>query len=257
MAKQKNESEINIGGIPLSVKPVVESFVKEVISALGDRLEALELTGSILTKDFSPSISDINSVVVLQEIDLSLLDGLATLGRRYRKKKVRAPLIMTREYIDRSLDVFPIEFLDMKLLHKVVYGSDVLSDLSVDKAMLRIQCEKDLKARLINLRQGYIVAIGLKNALAKLILDAYAGFFPIFRAMAYIKEDVEIPPIAKDDVLNEIERVYSTNMSCFREIMMIRVQKKLKMGSDTVSRLFQEVYLAVDKLAGEVDEIQL
>ncbi|HAV43580.1 TPA: hypothetical protein DCX15_06170 [bacterium] len=54
-------------------------------------------------------------------MDLGFLKLIATLGKKYSRNKVAAPLIMTPRYIERSLDVFPIEFLNLKLIHTAVF----------------------------------------------------------------------------------------------------------------------------------------
>ncbi len=257
MATDNNRKNSEIGGVPPLVRPVVENFIRDIVTELGANLGSMALTGSVLTKDFIPQSSDINSVVVLKEMDFKVLDGLSVLGRKYRKKRIRAPLLMTPEYISRSLDVFPVEFLDIKVLHRTIYGPDIFSDLKVERPMLRVQCERDLKSRLINLRQGYIKSVGLRSVLLKLILDAYSGFFPLFRAIIYVVQDLDIPPIAKNEVLDTVESTYGVDMSCFRQVMELRLKKRPKLGPDEISRLFQEVYLAIERLAIKLDEIRL
>ena len=93
-------------------------------------------------------------------MDLDFLDLLAPLGKKYGKKQIAAPLIMTPKYIDESSDVFPMEFLNIKLLHYPVFGNDIFKNLEISASYLRRQCERELKARLIGLRQGYISAAG-------------------------------------------------------------------------------------------------
>lgn len=48
-------------------------------------------TGSCVTGDYVQGRSDINSVLVLTDMDPSVLDKLASMGRRYGKKRLRAP----------------------------------------------------------------------------------------------------------------------------------------------------------------------
>jgi predicted nucleotidyltransferase len=56
-------------------------FQDEILSGYKDNIHSITLTGSALTDDFVPGKSDINSVVVLMEMDLKFLELLATLGR--------------------------------------------------------------------------------------------------------------------------------------------------------------------------------
>jgi len=127
-------------------------FQEDILSRYPDNIHSITIIGSSLTDDFDSENSDINSVFVLHRMDLKFLELLAPLGKKYRKKKVAAPLIMTREYIDKSLDVFPLEFMNIKLLHKTVLGDDLFQGLEIDISDLRLQCERELKVTLIGLR---------------------------------------------------------------------------------------------------------
>jgi hypothetical protein len=66
-------------------------------------------------------------------MDLKFLKFLAPLGKKFGRKRIAAPLIMTPEYIDTSLDVFPIEFFNIQQLHLTVYGDDIWLDLNNKK----------------------------------------------------------------------------------------------------------------------------
>jgi len=43
---------------------------------------------------------------------------------------------MTPTYIHKSLDVFPIEFLNMKLFHQTVFGEDIFQDVNIKNSNL-------------------------------------------------------------------------------------------------------------------------
>ena len=102
------------------VKPAaaksLRPFLDEILAAYRGKIHSIHITGTAVTDDFDEATSDANSVVVLEQMDLRFLKLLAPLGKKYGKQKVAAPLIMTPDYINSSLDVFPIEFLNIKLI---------------------------------------------------------------------------------------------------------------------------------------------
>jgi predicted nucleotidyltransferase len=100
-------------------------FLDKILEHHQDLIHSIHIVGSALTRDFDPKNSDINSVVVLENMNLKFLEFLAPLGKKYGKKRIAAPLIMTPEYIDTSLDVFPIEFFNIQKLHYTIFGKDV------------------------------------------------------------------------------------------------------------------------------------
>jgi len=249
------DSSVDPGGITSEASRIILSFTKELIPRIGTRLESLSITGSCLTSDYIPGRSDINSVLVLTEISMDMLDRLASMGKRFGNKHVRAPLIMTREYIERSLDVFPVEFLDIKLIHKTVYGKEMFVDLAIDKSMLRLQCERELKANLIKLRQGYLSCTGNKKALTLLLLETFPGFFPLFRAMLYVTGINKAVPIPKMDVLTGIESSFSVSIDVLREIHALKASKRVSLSHEQATRLFNEVYRITHEFSLKMDRI--
>ncbi len=95
------------------ISSTYKPFLDEILSGYKDNIHSINIIGSALTDDFDPKISDINSVFILKEMDLKFLELLAPMGKKYGKKKIAAPLIMTPDYIMKSLDVFPIEILNI------------------------------------------------------------------------------------------------------------------------------------------------
>ncbi|MBN2297642.1 MAG: hypothetical protein JXM72_03565 [Deltaproteobacteria bacterium] len=250
-----HDSSVDLKGIAAGASETVLTFAQEIIPRIGTQLESLAITGSCLTGDYIPGRSDINSLLVLREITVAMLDKLAYMGKRFGKKHVRAPLIMTQEYIDRSLDVFPIEFLDIKLIHKTIYGKELFVDLAIDKSMLRLQCERDLKAKLIKLRQGYLSCAGNKKDLTLLLFDTFPGFFPLFRAMLYIAGINKALPILKMDVLTDIESSFAVSIDVLREIHSLKASKKVSLSHEQANRLFNEVYRITHEFSLKMDRI--
>ncbi len=234
---------------------VIDPFVQELTLTFSREIISIAITGSCLTGDYTHGKSDINSVLVLENMEPTCLDKLASLRRRYGKKRLRAPLTMTREYIERSLDVFPIEFLDIKLIHKTVYGNDLFSDLSINKSMLRLQCERDLKAKLIHLHQGYISCSGGGRGLRSLLLEAYPGFFPLFRAMLSIVRINTPPSILKEDVLSDIELNFGISMTPLREIRAFSLKRSFGFDWSVAKDVFKQVYQVTHELSLTMDRL--
>jgi predicted nucleotidyltransferase len=241
----------------LNLKPVItekfKPFQDEILSGYTDNIYSITLTGSVLTDDFVPGKSDINSVVVLAEMDLKFLELLSALGKKYQKKRIAAPLIMTPEYIMNSLDVFPIEFLNIKLLHKTLFGENLFQDLKINRVDLRLQCERELKVRLIGLRQGYISCLGNSKMLMEMFIDSFSGYIPLFRGIILLlgKE----PPVTSRDAIAVLEEVSGVNTRVFDTILTQKKQKtKLMMGQ--LNTIFQDYYAAIEKLGDITDGIK-
>lgn len=251
---EKHTPEIDLSGLAPEVAAVVRPFAEELLAGLSGGIETLALTGSCLTGDYIPGVSDINSVVVLKEIALTELDALSRTFAHFKRKRVRVPLVVTQEYIRRSLDCFPIEFLDLKLFHKTICGPDPFSGLAVDASTLRLQCEHDLKGKLVHLRRGYIACAGKPRDLKALLLEAFPGYFPLLRAMLSLVKKNEAPPAGKASVLIEAESAFNLSLAGLREILALKAEKKW-FSSDhrRYSDLFAEVCRITHDLSAAMD----
>jgi hypothetical protein len=228
-------------------------FQDEILKSHKDNIHSITITGSSLTDDFDREKSDVNSVLVLNQMDLGFLEVLASLGKTYGKTGISAPLIMTPEYIVHSLDVFPVEFLNIKLLHETLSGEDLFQNLEIDRKDLRLQCERELKVRLIGLRQGYIASMGDVKILSDLFVNTISGYIPLFRGIILIlgKE----PPLRNDDVLQVLETVSGVNTQVFTAVLKQKRQKT-KMGITHLNAIFKDYYAAVEKLGDMTDGIE-
>jgi hypothetical protein len=139
--------DLSLDKLKTAISKRIKPFLEEILTKFSDKIHSIHITGTAITNDFDEKVSDVNSVIVLNKMDLTFLELLAPLGKKYKKQKVAAPLIMTPDYIKTSLDVFPIEFINFRLIHSTVYGEDILKNLEINRMDLRHQCERDLKTR--------------------------------------------------------------------------------------------------------------
>lgn len=241
----------------LGLKPDISAryklFLDEVLSHHQDKMHSVYVVGSALTQDYDPKISDINSVFVLHELDLDFLDLLAPLGKKYGKKGLAAPLIMSPRYIRESIDVFPIEFLNIKLLHYTVWGNDLFEDLDIPKSYLRRQCERELKVKLIGLRQGYISAAGEQKPLIQGLVESYAGYMPLFKAVIVLL-DRNAPQI-NSDILSVLEEASGIKTEAFRQVLMYK-RGKSKPSFNKLSQVFKDCYKIVDQLGDMINALE-
>ena len=159
----ENKINLKIDALHMQIRDSVKAVAEKLSTALSDNLQSITVVGSSLTEDFRSGQSDINTVLVLGKQNLGSLNAVASLAKPMSRKKISPPLLMTQSYIERSRDVFGVEFLDFQLVHETIMGDDPFTSLAFDKKDVRIQCERELKAMLIRLRQGYIAAAANKK----------------------------------------------------------------------------------------------
>ena len=228
-------------------------FLDVVLDKYKDKIHSIHITGSALTDDFNSSTSDINSIIVLNKMDLKFLEDFAPLGKKFGKKQISSPLIMTPEYISTSLDVFPVEFLTIKMLHKTVFGEDIFIDLEIKKSDLRHQCERELKVRLIGLRQGYLSSLGNRKFLADGFISSFSGYIPLFRGIILLLGTT--PPEENEEVLTTLHDVSGVNTDVFKTVLKAK-KDKTKLSIEILNSIFEDYYKAIEQLGNITDEIK-
>lgn len=239
------------------LKPIVaekiKPFAEEVLGKCHDNIHSIHITGTAVTEDFNAKRSDINSIFVLKEMDLKFLELLALLGKKYSREKIAAPLIMTPEYIKRSVDVFPIEFLNFKLIHVAVFGDDIFREVEINKTDLREQCERELKVKLLWLRQDYISHLGNLKNLAEGFVSSISGYIPLFRSIITLlgKE----PPASQFGTITVLSEAANINTGVFAKVLR-RKRGEIKFAKEDIETLFADYYAALERLGNMVDEIK-
>jgi hypothetical protein len=83
--------------------------------------------------------------------------------------KVGAPLLLTREEFERSLDAFPLELAAIASHHVLIAGADPFDGIRVDEQDVRRACETQARSHLLHLREGFLEARGEPAEVARLI----------------------------------------------------------------------------------------
>lgn len=231
----------------------IRPFFNEILGHYEDKIHSFHITGTAITEDFDEKISDVNSIFVLKGMDLKFLEILAPLGKKYSRQNVAAPLIMTPDYIQSSVDVFPIEFLNFSLIHSTVYGDDIFENIQINRMDLRHQCEKELKVKLIWLRQGYISSMGDRKMLTDGFVGSITGYIPLFRGIISLlgKE----PPVRQSAVIRALSEAAGINTDVFSGVLK-KKHEKMKLSIDELNTIFEDYYAATEKLGKIIDEIK-
>jgi hypothetical protein len=154
--------------------------------------------------------------------------------------------------VETSLDVFPIEYLNFHRNYVLVYGKDILKDLSFNAEFLRLQCEREIKGKLLLLREAFLETAGKGRALKDVISQSIQAFLAIFDALLYLKEK-EIPK-AKREVIRATCETLDLDAALFEKLLDIREQK-IKPDDAEIKNIFQDYLREVRKLSKIVDAL--
>ena len=168
------------------IKKKSEKYIQDLVCINKDNIISINFLEKFSADNWTCKDS-IKILIVVKKLEIFLLKQNLKLVSSGIKKGIVAPLFLTIKHIESSSDVFPIEFLDMKNRHALIYGEDILSKIIVEPENLRLECEQILKGKLIRLRQAYL-EIGLKEKeIKRLIYESFNSFIPVFKNLPQLK----------------------------------------------------------------------
>jgi hypothetical protein len=166
----------------------LDRLVQDLLELHGDSLLAVALIGEALGPGYRPRKTPLSVVAVLRELTPDALRRTRSRVRRWRRRNLAIPLLMDLAYIEASLDVFPIEFLDISQRHLLLFGdADPFDGLRYDRAHLRLEVEEQLRGKLLHLWEAYLRTEGSERSLRSLLLETPAGFDVILRALLLLR----------------------------------------------------------------------
>ncbi len=229
-------------------------LARELERVYGADLKAVVLYGSAVGRDYSKKYSDYNVFCVLSEATPALLAKSNAILRKWMKKGNPAPHFFDSAHIERSLDVFPMEFLDMQDRHEVLLGRDPLTEVNVAPDNLRHQCESELKGKLIHLRTFYAANCNRPKEIAKMMVDSFPTFIAAMRGTLRLLG--KRPPADARAVVELVGGLIDVNPTIFFDILEIRSGASLLPRGDEALSAFELYLTELASLTRFVDQIQ-
>jgi len=236
---------------------LVRPFLDELAGRFSRRIQSIYLTGSAVTPDFHERSSDVNTLVVVREMSFDFLDEVAKMGKKYGKRRIHAPLLLTLEEIRRFVVAFPIETLDLKLVSHLVKGEEILSDLQLDRVQMRLQCRRELNGRIVRLRQDYVRSLSDPKLLTAGMVASVSGLIALLRGVLYALG--RETPIDRSGVLAGLREAAGRDMTPLEAVFGLKASAASKgllrrRAPPTDERaLFKEYFAVMAKLAEVVD----
>lgn len=247
MEKLKNLEQLNA-----QAKKILTPYLHKLLNLNQENVISIFVCGHLAARDYVHKLSNINLFVILDKLEFYDLSKNLKLVSGGIKQKISAPLFLTREHIKTSTDVFPIEFLEMKENHLLLYGQDLLSALQIAPANIRLFCEEQIKGKLIRIRQAYL-EIGLKRkGIEALLKESLSSLTPVFRSLIRLKE--KTPLTERAGIYKQLADEFNLDSDVFLSILRDTSNDE-KIASQDVE-VFLEKYLAqLQKLATSVDQL--
>ncbi len=231
--------------IPETVRETLRPYLAQVQKLFGNALDAVILYGSAAGGEYLPGKSNINLLFLLAKQDAELLRQYAALHKRWQKEQIVVPLFLTQAELKSSLDVFPLEYLEIQDQHVLLAGRDPFPELRIGLKNLRLQCEQDLRGNLLRLRQRFVEGGASTEAITILLPLSCTALMPCLRGLLRVKER----PVERssDGVLQAVEKEFGIDTSAFHDVLNLK-RGIISPGPAEAPRLFDRYSAALQSL---------
>lgn len=235
------------------IQEVTHNFTEELHQIFGNELVSVILYGSAVTEDFHPKRSDLNFLVVLTPEGIGQIRMVQKYLSQWQRQRILFPLFVTKEFIENSLDSFPLEFLNMKFAYQVLYGEDVLASIHIRNEDLRLQCERELKGKLLHLRQSYLFTRGKVRALRSLIVQSIGVFTSVFRGLLFLSG--KPIPRTRIETITDACSEFHLDLALFQSLLTVR-EKKGVFTKDELLDFIERYIVEIERLSQSVEELR-
>ena len=227
--------------------PVLDAMVAGLREALGPALSSVVLYGSAARGDYEKATSDLNLLIVLESLTPATLERLHQPVKRWERKGQPAPRVFSTAMIRESADVFPIEFLDLKAGRRVLVGDDPFATLEVQTDHLRLQCERELREKMMRLREAYVEIHDTPKKLTRLLTDSYTTFVALFRGALHLHGDDV--PVHNEEVVAAFCARAELDVAPFDDVARLKHGETTSASpKDVFARYYDELTKAVTRI---------
>jgi hypothetical protein len=228
----------------------LDELVQKLKAAAADNLKAVILYGSAATEEFHAKHSDLNILCLVGQADAAHLEALHGPVEWWIRRGQRPPLVFTLEELRRSADIFTIELLDMKSRHRVLYGENLLADISVPLHFHSLQVERELRTDWLRLRQAILAAPKKSKAYLELMVSSFSAFAALFRHALIAMG--EAPAETKREAIDRIAQFAGADPAGFQTILGVR-EGKVKERDIDVEKTLNQYFLFVEAVTETFD----
>jgi len=215
-------------------------------------LVCIALYGSGADEDFAVGLSDLNLAIVLERVTAEHLRRLHVHLPKWHKLGVATPLVLDRPWLECARDVFPMELLDIRAQHRILYGEQVFAALAIDSRHLRYQAEYEARGKLLRLRALYAEVGKSRKRLEALMRDSVATFVAIMRCVLRLRGAAV--PRGAAAVVAQVEEQCGVAFPSIRRL--IDAKRGAQPLERSLEELFERYLDEVERLVDVVDQIE-
>lgn len=237
----------------------LDNFIENLKGIFGNRLLSVFIYGSKASQDSVIPAHDTDIMVITDTLsgeDIRKCSKAAKNwiyeGRIFKKAVNPAPIFMSEKEWLNSADVYAMEYADIKENHRIVYGENLICDISVDKPDLRLECELQTKNLLMRFRNHYLLYSDNTAELQKSIVPVTKALNAIFKAVLRLK-NIEVSKSPHEN-LNRVHEIFEIDKKLYEKLLCSK-EKHCSFKKHEIIETADEIVFELQKLLGFINNL--
>ena len=231
----------------------LHGFLRSIKKQKSLVFQTILVYGSAARGEFLQGYSNINVLIVLEQITQPGLQQWSGIHKQWAREKIIAPLFLTHTDLRQSSDVFPLEFLDIKECHVLLEGRDPFPELHVNATHLFVQCRQEVHANLLRVRQCYVEGWGRVEAIQTLLPLSLTALLPCLRGLYRLLD--RSANTKSPVVLDELNTALDVDPSVFQEVWLLKRGLSTP-GKHELPKLLDRYLTGLGQLVDRVDSMK-
>lgn len=232
----------------------LQDFSTSLQAAWGGHLKTIIRYGAAAVHDRSTVPATQFTLIVLDETKAPLLALAADPISQWVKKGHPMPFIFDELTFAQSTDIFPIDYLNMRDYHEIVWGADVLKDIQIDQRFLRLQCESEMQGKLIHLKSQYVLNCHKPKKLLELMLYTLSDFDRVMTGILHLLK--QQPQDGRRKIVAQLAASIDFQPGIFQELYDIHDGQKENPEDAQIQQKFEHYLTALQAITKFVDNYE-
>jgi hypothetical protein len=228
-----------------------KDFSASLQAAWGEHLKSVIRYGAAAVNDHSTVPADQSILVILDEVKAPILALASDPIRQWVKKGHPMPFIFDEQTFANSTDIFPIDYLNMQDHHEILCGADPLKDIRIDMRHLRLQCESEMRGKLIHLKSEYVLNCHKPKDLLQLMLYTLTDFDRVMTGILHLLK--QSPQGGRRQIVTQLAKAADFQPGIFLELYDIHDGHKECRDASQIQQKFEHYLTALQAITKFVD----
>lgn len=244
-------TDVNVAGLSETLQEGLTGLCTRLAEGLDGSLISVVLFGGLAKGEYIPGTSDVNVMIVLDNVTVNALDRTAPIVQAGARDMRLAAMIVGQGDLRRSAEVFPIKFLDMQRHHVVLWGKDVFANVSISRDHLRLRCAQEITNLLLRLRQFYVHRAHRPELIEVTLTRAVSSLLTSLGTLVELKTGKTLP--TKASVIEAVSGI-GLDPQPLREVFALK-RGELKPDTHELKRMYDVFMMSVQQAAALVDSV--